>query len=102
MEERSPYDPRPATARPVGTVDRVVADDGSVEVWHLAAVEDDEKVQAVHRARIAKIEKELETIEDFDEEAVAQAAVAEERKNRALMKADMIAQRDRLREMVGD
>lgn len=33
--ERSPNDPRPATARPVGTVDRVVADDGSVEVWQI-------------------------------------------------------------------
>jgi len=33
--ERSPHDPRPSTARPVGTVDRVVADDGSVEVWQL-------------------------------------------------------------------
>lgn len=36
VDPRSPYDPRPQTARPVGTVRRVLADDGEEEVWVLA------------------------------------------------------------------
>jgi len=100
--ERSVYDPRPAKADPVGTTKRITADTGEVEVWKIVAVEDSEQVKHVHRNRIAIIEKDLETIEDFDEEAVAKAAIFEERKTRAFMKADMEKQRDRLKQMVGD
>jgi len=67
MEERSPYDPRPATARPVGTVDRVVADDGSVEVWRVTEVRD--KAAALRELKDAK-KKYL----DFDERSEVEEA----------------------------
>jgi len=76
MEERSPFDPRPATARPVGTVDRVVADDGATEIWHLVKVE-------TPTTRRAALKEELVTLEadDFDEmKRIKDARIAEIKK----------------------
>ncbi len=70
-------------------------------IWRLERIEGEAEM-AVHRKRIAKIEKEMAEVEDFDEDAVAQHAIQEERKERAALKRDMARQRDKLKEIVGD
>jgi len=99
MEERSPYDPRPATARPVGTVDRVVADDGQTEVWVIVRVEG-EREREVHLNRISMIKAEMETIEDFDEEECALRAIESKYEERREMKRAMALEVQRLEELV--
>lgn len=70
-------------------------------VWKLVKIEGKSAMTEL-KDRIKLIEKELETIEDFDDEMVAQAAIFEEKQMRRQMKADMKAEIIRLKEKVGD
>lgn len=82
VSERSPFDPRPAKANPVGTVKRVVADDGTVEIWHLVEVVDGAADRQYAIKRIAQINFQLEELDDWNPDAVAQAAVDFEKDTR--------------------
>lgn len=98
--ERSPQDPRPAKPRPVGTIERITADDGMVEVWRLDGViagEEAEDDKARAEARYAAILEELKALEDVDLEAVTKKAVDMEMAVMASMKRDLEAELEGLK-----
>jgi len=83
--ERSPHDPRPALAGKVGETKRVVADDGSVEVWKIVEIED----MAAIRKRIAHLKREVAVVDEWDEDDYALAVIEMERETRAEQKKRM-------------